>query len=321
MATGDIRPTVLQEVTLGPETVPGTAVATTKRLLANYVDPRPRIPTTPHRPTGSKMNQGYMAQKVHTDANLQGIMAFNDLIYLLSMTISKPTPPTWDFKLAPFVKQAIKTFTFEVGGDKVDKWAYGFGGGIEFECTQRECTNRGSIFGRKMTPGATPSGSITDVKKSLIDPTMVDVFLDTIPAPAVLLSTCTEVRFAARNLRSPAFGFDTTQQSYRGDVERAGEWSAQITVEQDSVADGLLDHVVNKDLLYLKVLCTGPEFSVGNPYRFSAILPVMFQEPDPRADREGVYSGVYNLLPVYDIPSAGIGSAAAFHIDSDVTTW
>lgn len=317
MATGDIRPTVLQQVSLGAETTPGTAVATTKRLLANYVDPRPRIPTTPHRPTGSKLNQSYTRQKVHTEASFTGVMAFNDLIYLLSMTVSKPTIPVWDFLLAPFVKQQVKTFSFEVGGDKVDKFAYGFGGGIEFDCTQRECTNRGSIFGRKMTPGATPSTPLTDVKKVLIDPTMLDVFLDVTPTPATLLSTCSEVRWALRNLRTPAFGFDTTQPSFRGDVERAGEWSAQIVVDQDSVADGMLDHVANKDLLYLKALYTGPEFGVGTPYLMSAILPVMFQEPDPRADREGVYSGVYNLLPVYDLPSAGIGSGCAFHIVSD----
>lgn len=90
------RATILEGVQLAVETTPGTAVAAAKRLLCSQIqfDPKPKI--TKFRPMGSKVTTAVVAGKELSEGTLKGILAYNDIVYLLSSllcnsaTVNKP---------------------------------------------------------------------------------------------------------------------------------------------------------------------------------------------------------------------------------------
>ena len=78
------RATVFQATQLGVESTKGTAVPANKRLLATMFNLSPQIPVEGFRPMGSKAFTTATRQKEWTEGEIEGVFAFNDIIYLLS---------------------------------------------------------------------------------------------------------------------------------------------------------------------------------------------------------------------------------------------
>lgn len=78
------RATVFETLQLGLEATPGTAVPCNRRLQAIDLDMEPDIPTHPVESAGYKASVDLISEKEYTKVSAKGMLAFNDLLYLLS---------------------------------------------------------------------------------------------------------------------------------------------------------------------------------------------------------------------------------------------
>jgi len=90
------RASVYEGVQIGVETTPGTAVACNKRLLGLQFDLENMTDIKTYRPQGNKFITTSQQGKEMTSGRIEGILCFNDLVYLAScwLTTTTPTVPT-----------------------------------------------------------------------------------------------------------------------------------------------------------------------------------------------------------------------------------
>jgi hypothetical protein len=185
------RPSVLNISQWGVETVPGTQVPTTKRLLATSMDPEPNTPTTPFRALGSLTPTTVIQQKEWTAGNVGGVMSFNDLVYLYSSALTKVTPTTpgsaintrrWSFKPLQFAQDAFQSFTIQRGlpaGAGAESWGYCMIDSLTHRWTRTEAVQTGTFFGQALAEQITLTGGPTDVAPLPIDPKSVTLYAGT----------------------------------------------------------------------------------------------------------------------------------------------
>ncbi len=108
------RATVYEGAQLGIETVPGTAVAATRRLLNVEIDPQPKTDIKPVRPMGFKAATGVVTGKEYTDAKLAGDLAYNDIVYLFSSLLSNAAAPATPASVYTLTLGVQTSGTFEL---------------------------------------------------------------------------------------------------------------------------------------------------------------------------------------------------------------
>lgn len=88
------RAEVLEISQIGKETTYGTGVAANKRLYALKFDLDPMVPTEKIIAQGTKSAAGVIVAKEHTQINVTGQAAYNDLIYLFSSVLAQAVVTT-----------------------------------------------------------------------------------------------------------------------------------------------------------------------------------------------------------------------------------
>src|SRR5688572_30067588 len=167
-----IRAAVYEKNQIALETVAGTAVAATKRLLATSIMPTANIPVTPFRPKGSKYNTLVQVGKEWTTFDIDGLMSYTDLAYLLIALLKSAgvaSPFTFDSNMGD--PDAIKTLSIEKGSSLIaEKFNYGIVDGLTLTFEQGGCSVSGSGYGRKWGEGATLSGGVTEISAIPVNP-------------------------------------------------------------------------------------------------------------------------------------------------------
>lgn len=174
------RPTVYQVTQLSPETVAGTPVAASKRLLDLQTVARPNDPVPVYRPMGSRAPTTSLAQKSWVSGQITGEIGYQSLAYILSslfLTVSPSTPSgataqrLWSFKPSTFAPDVYKTYTMEQGSSAgAESWAYAFINtmGLTFNRTTAGLT--ADIMAQRMNEQITMTGSPTDIPALPVDP-------------------------------------------------------------------------------------------------------------------------------------------------------
>lgn len=88
------RASVYEGAQFGVETTPGTPVAANRRLLGLEVDMDNMTDIKQYRPQGNKFNTTRQVGKEHTTGRIQGILCFNDMLYLANTWMSAPVIST-----------------------------------------------------------------------------------------------------------------------------------------------------------------------------------------------------------------------------------
>jgi hypothetical protein len=118
------RASVFEASQIGKETTPGTAVPALKRLLCTMFDIKPVVPVTPYRPFGSLASTTAIRRKEHTEGSIEGVLCYNDIVYLASSNICEPVISTpggatnareWLFVPQNWRPNNAVTFTIEQG--------------------------------------------------------------------------------------------------------------------------------------------------------------------------------------------------------------
>lgn len=83
------RASVFEAGQIGVETVAGTAVPAIRRLLATEFMPSPKPNVKTFRPQGNKFRTSSIRGKEMTEGSYDGVLAYNDIVYLLSALVQK----------------------------------------------------------------------------------------------------------------------------------------------------------------------------------------------------------------------------------------
>ena len=155
------RAFVFESGQIGVESPPGTAVAALKRLLCTGITFTPTIPVEPFRPFGSKAPTTAIARKESAEGSIEGVLAYNDIVYLLSgllgpATIATPGGGTdvrrWTFLPKQFSADNPKTFTIEKGSRYgAERLVYALINALSMHISEEEATITGTIIGRGVT--------------------------------------------------------------------------------------------------------------------------------------------------------------------------
>lgn len=168
------RQSVLQQITFGKETVPGTTVATTNRLMAASFNPSPKGTFKSWRPQGNKAAQLQLLLKEWAAGSVKGWPCYDELGFLLASAVSKPQSVGG----TPNVKN-VHTFTYNNrAADMPQTWSVEYGDptsvtdrvscaflesmGIDFSREDDALT--GSIMSQALVSGVTPSAGVSEVQ-------------------------------------------------------------------------------------------------------------------------------------------------------------
>lgn len=121
------RASVFQGVQLGPETTPGTVVAATKKLLGFQMAAKPKVPSEVVFPQGQIGADDLVLGKDWSEADIKGMLCYNDLVYLLGsllLTVAPTTPANNEVWTVTLGTQSSGTFKLTYGGQQTGTIAY-----------------------------------------------------------------------------------------------------------------------------------------------------------------------------------------------------
>lgn len=303
------RPSVLQGVQVGAESVAGTAVAASKFLGCTDVmlKPKPRVQT--FRSPGSKANTYSTQAKEHTEGSINmPAIGYNDIAYFLASLLQSvaASSQVWTHDLTTFGADTIKTLSIEKGGgSRCEKIAYGVCTGGEFRFTETEASFSGDLFGRTRTESGTPTATPTHIAPVGVSPKDVTVLVGTNVGGLAAITRPLETRFGIKNRHRAAF-YLNSDASFTEHIEKAPDLSASLVVEHDSVAAGYMADLRASTQRVMRILASGPETatSSGIFYTLQITFPFIFAESDP-SDVNDDYVSTFRLSPQYDTSFGG----------------
>lgn len=163
------RATVFESTQIGVETDPGTRVAALKRLLCTGITINPQIKSEPFRPFGGKAPTTSVPRKEYTDGPIEGVLAYGDIVYLLSSLLGEAEITTpegatntrrWTFKPKQWDPDAFKTFSVDKGSMLgASSVANVIVNALTMSFAQDKADISGSVFGKAIVDGVQMSGN------------------------------------------------------------------------------------------------------------------------------------------------------------------
>lgn len=168
------RARVFETTLLGLEVTPGTAVQPVRRLQATGFEFSPQVPVEPFTPMGSKSPTTAIRNKEWTEGSIEGVCAFNDLIYLLSGVLTKTSPTTpsgatntrrWNFKPANYGPDDPAIYTAQMGSSvRAEQVTHLLIDGLTVRFTREEASVSGSLLGQETQESVTISAGRNEVQ-------------------------------------------------------------------------------------------------------------------------------------------------------------
>jgi hypothetical protein len=168
------RATVFETTLLGVETTPGTPVSPVRRLQATGFLFSPQVPVEPFVPMGSKSATTAIRNKEWTEGEIEGVCAFNDLIYLLSGVLTRATPTTpsgatltrrWNFKPENYGPDDPIIYTAMKGSSvRAEQVTHLLIDGLTVRFTREEASVSGAILAQETQESVTISAGRNEVQ-------------------------------------------------------------------------------------------------------------------------------------------------------------
>ncbi|MBS1716467.1 MAG: hypothetical protein JSS72_01895 [Armatimonadetes bacterium] len=154
---------------IGKETTKGSPAAASLRLRSVGAQPAIKANFETRRTEGDKRPSLSLATKEWTECALTGIATYNELGYLLSSLISKPTSSALGggvyqhtFESARQLPDDLQSFTVEVGSSTAcERFSYGMVSEQDFKLNRDQVSLRGSMYGQGLQDSHNDSISLT----------------------------------------------------------------------------------------------------------------------------------------------------------------
>ena len=232
--------------------------------------------------------------------------------------VAASTASLWTFEPSDTDADTFDSLTFEKGssagasrvaGVKFDEWELTF-------TPEKSVEFKGKAIGKNLVDSITMTAAPTEIALKVISPRDVSVYLATsvagLSAGQIYPLEC---KLSLKNRHTAVYRVDASDSSFNKTVERSLEVMAQITVEQDTTADGYMTLVRESTLRYLRVIATGDDIETGVPYTLQITCPIKFREPKRNA-KSDLHCGVFDLMAVHD---ATAGYTINAQIKSDLS--
>jgi hypothetical protein len=324
------RAAVFQNVQIGVETTPGTAVAAGKRLQAMGIRGATQMETSRFRPMGQKWLAIVAPGLEWVEASLDGFGTYNELIYgfssvLDAATISTPVDATlarqWLFNPSSTGPDAPKTFTVEQGDTSI---AHRFAHGIITELglafsRSGNVEISGSMLARALEHGITLTAAPTTLAPIPILGKQVSVYMDAASADfgTTKLVRVLSAEFNVSDRYAPLWALDAAQTSFAAVVE-GEEPSATLALvmEADAAGIGVYTPMRAGDTRFLRIQCIGPLIEGTIFHEFTIDFAGKVTEVSEFGSEDGVYTVGYTFEAVHD---ATWGSAMEVRIVNTLT--
>jgi len=306
------RSTLLQGVQVGVETVPGTSVAATKKLLDTSLEMSVQTDMQRYRPIGQKYASSLVLGKEWSEAAVSGALSYTDLIYLLASVLTSPTSTqlggttAWShvFSSLPRAVDTPKTFTLEFGGAvRAQKFTYGLMTDFGFTVNRSEASISGTFMGQQMQDGITISPGATDLEEKPVLPQTCDVWMDATfgGLGTTKLTRLLNYGFSIGSRYAPVWVVNSAQQAFVAHVETEPTVQFTFMVEADTQGMGPLATLRAGSTQFVRFKATSADLAgTGNPYSFTLDCAGKVSGVSNFQDQDGVYAIEYTWDVVYD---------------------
>lgn len=328
---------------LGLETVPGTAVAATKRMMAMAIDFDPEMETDQFAPSGNIVPSSSSLIQEWATGDLEGVLTYTEAIYAWIMAFGLPTTavaaPTvgadtsllardWIWSIGGAAELTPKSATLERGSS-----AYGMRVanavlndlGFSWSRTDRiELT--GAILALPIEKPYTPTAIASNATVPLVRvlPTQINVFLDDTysaisgASPTKALRTFSGA-FSLSGLYAPVWAVNADKPSYDGLVRAMPDSDAELLLMADANGLAFLDTARAGQTRYMKFQAVGPVIDTVGATTFrhlvEMILPIQIKDVDSFENADGIYAIPWTFQPVDD----GVNPAMWFRFRNTLT--
>jgi hypothetical protein len=306
------RSSLNQNVQIGVEAVPGTAVAATKRLQSIGIEPSISVEMSAFRPIGSKFSALSTLGKEWVEASLSGRGTYTEIVYALSSVMNTPVITAtaggnskWVFTPSNRDDDTPKTFTVEHGsGVRADRFSYGLitEFGLTFNRDAIELS--GSMLGRALEDGITMTDAgVTSPPLVPILPTQVTAYLDDAPEDlgTTKLTRLISGEFSLGSRFGPVWIVDAANPSFVNHIETEPDLSNTLLVQADTQGMGLLNTLRNGDTKFLRIEAIGGQIgATAENYQFTLDMAIKINDTGGFSDADGVYAIEFSGLGVND---------------------
>ncbi len=319
------KASIFQTVQIGIESTPGTPVAAGKKLLATSFVPAVKTESDTFRAIGNKYPSFAIVNKEWTEANLEGRLTYNEILYLLSSLLSQPTPVQqgattaykWTFTSNTSAEDAGKTFTVEQG-DANSAWrAAGVKvSGLEFTFNRNEVTLSGSAIGQPLETGITMTASPTSMTPRPVLPAHLKLYMADTQAGLDSAQAVTRGFSLTWSLTDKnALAWPIGQSPVL--IESEPKVEAKLSLATDTTGLGLINTMRSGATKWFRIKAEGATIQSSYKYTFQIDFPAQITDVGEFSDEDGLYLVEYTLAMVHD---ATWGKAFQIDVIADVQT-
>jgi len=179
---------IFQNLQLGLETTPGTAVAADKLLLDMKIMTDMDGDIASFSPSGNRFQTIKQPNKEWGTAKVEGKAGYNTLTYIFQSLMKKVTPTRniagtglsykWVWSPTPTDLDVFQAYTVESGNAvRAEKFPHGVFNGVELTGNRDEVSLGGDMFMQRMVDGITLTATPTAVAPILLFPTHGNVYV------------------------------------------------------------------------------------------------------------------------------------------------
>jgi hypothetical protein len=308
------RSSLNQNIQIGVEATPGTAVAATKRLQSIGIEPSISVETSQFRPIGSKFNALSTLGKEWVEAAVSGRGTYTEIIYALSSvvgtgvtSIPEAGSTMWTFSPKTRDDDVPKTYTVEHGSSvRADRFTYGLFTEFGMTFNRDAIELSGSMLGRALQDGTTmtAAGSVTSPSLVPILPTQVSVYLDDTAAGlgTTKMTRMISGEFSLGSRFGPVWVLDAANPSFVNHIETEPDLSCTMMLQADTQGMALLNTLREGATKFLRIEAIGGVVpgATTETYRFTLDMAVKISDTGGFSDQDGVYAIEFSGLGVHD---------------------
>lgn len=321
-------------VQLGVESTAGTAVAANKKLLGLKLDPQASMEFQQFSPSGYRVSTVNQLVSEKTEADYEGPICFNTIVYPLASLFGKTTPVAqsapnaaakdWTWNFTGKGDTNLQSYSVEVGdAGRASKFSYGAFTGMELDISRTDDnTMSGSLLGQALTTGATLTASPTEVDIVPVAAGGWDVYMDTTSGAigTTKLNAVYDANLNFGDFFSEEYTLDSTKSSFASlyDAEEPSfEWS--MTVGADATGEGLITAARGGQKRFIRLVNQGAIIpsATASKYTIQIDLCVSVTEVDSYESNDGLYVLPFTFGLMYD---SGWGRAMSIKVTNGLAS-
>lgn len=313
-----VRSTVNQQVQIGPEATPGTAVACGKLLTAFTWTLGPKVTTKQFRGTGRQYASASAELTSMSAGKISGPGDFGQLIYPFSSlwgsgspALHSPSTTVYDWIWTPGVTGSYaanaKTFTLQVG-DAVDveQYTYLTFTGFNYSFGRKQEVMIGADFmAQTFTDGASLTATPTVVEQVPMVGAQMDIYLDSTSSGigTTKLTDVMKCEYKASGYYDGYWPVNRADTSFSNLLDKEKTHTLELIVQANSTGVGYKATYLDVGArCYVQVKGTGPVLDSGNALNAAMThqMACFVTNMAEFADEDGVYAVKYSLVVAED---------------------